>query len=197
MVDVQAPRAEDVDLISIARGLANACRYGRQLRHRGMFYSVAEHSVIVSQYVPPVYAREALLHDAGEAWPAFGDVPRPLKHTPRFHDAILSVEGLITAAVYARFGVTSTPASRRAIALVDDAVAVDEVAVVMARPDLFEFGEVRWLGATIACLAPAHAEHVFLQRFAELFPEYAAEAHAINDAAMREFVDRRVEEFFR
>ncbi len=69
------PRVEDIHIGDIAHGLAMLCRY---TGHTAYFYSVAEHSVLVSLMVPPELALEALLHDASEAY--LGDIGRPLKH---------------------------------------------------------------------------------------------------------------------
>jgi len=68
------PRPEEVDLDDIAHALANACRFAG---HCESFYSVAEHSLLVSLVVPPEHALTALLHDATEAY--LVDIPRPLK----------------------------------------------------------------------------------------------------------------------
>lgn len=79
-VDFANIREEDVTFSDIVTGLANACRFAGQC---GLFYSVAEHSVLVSKAVEwrtgdTELAKSALLHDAQEAY--MGDLPTPLKN---------------------------------------------------------------------------------------------------------------------
>lgn len=75
------PDAELICIDDIARALSMICRYGG---HVGRFYSVAEHSFILSQefFSGWHYRLVALLHDAAEAY--LGDLVRPLKHLPQF-----------------------------------------------------------------------------------------------------------------
>lgn len=74
------PQPEDVRLEDVAHALAMKCRYGGHCRR---FYSVAQHSVLMADWLaqlPDVKWWEplwALLHDAGEAYLA--DIPRPVK----------------------------------------------------------------------------------------------------------------------
>jgi hypothetical protein len=159
------PRPEDVCIEDVAHHLAQICRYGGATRSH---YSVAEHSVIVSLYVEPAYARQALLHDAAEAY--VGDIIRPIK---RFLAGFDAVEDKVEAAVFARFGIVPTPESNAAVKTIDDRVIVDEIRAVTADPSIYT--ERSWLqglaplGANIARLDARAAEHVYLQRFVELF----------------------------
>ena len=161
------PRAEEVDIADIAHGLAMTCRYGG---HAMRYYSVAEHAVLVSMYVDQRFAREALLHDSAEAY--IGDMIRPLKHTPEMLE-FRKAEDLIERAVFVRFGIEQTEESRIAVKTIDDRILVDEIGALMRCPSMYQaHSAMQPLGANIAALVPSHAEHVFVTRFLELFPEW-------------------------
>lgn len=77
------PRPEDIDIREIAHALSMICRFNG---HCMNFYSVAQHSVLVSRLVESEYAVAGLLHDAAEAY--LGDVTRPLKAELRAYRAL-------------------------------------------------------------------------------------------------------------
>lgn len=73
------PIVSDIDINDIAHALSNQARFAG---HSTQFYSVAQHSVLVSVVCPEEYALWGLLHDATEAY--LVDVPSPLKKCKEF-----------------------------------------------------------------------------------------------------------------
>jgi len=92
------PRASEVCIEDIAHALSALCRFTGHCKH---FYSVAQHSVLVSHLCDPADALWGLLHDATEAYVA--DVARPLKHSPEWAP-FREVERLVSLAVAEHFG---------------------------------------------------------------------------------------------
>ncbi len=74
-IDIFNLSVDDLDLESIAIGCANEARWGGQTK---VFWSVAEHCIMVSKLVPIEYGMEALLHDASEGL-GLRDMPSPIK----------------------------------------------------------------------------------------------------------------------
>ena len=96
--DFCAPGDSAFTIEDIAHGLANICRYSGQC---SKFYSVAEHSMLVSE-VAAGFEFEALLHDAAEAF--MGDITRPLKQMlPEYK----RIEREVEKAIFGRFGIPS------------------------------------------------------------------------------------------
>lgn len=92
--DFLNPESCKFTIEDIAHGLANVCRYAGQCKS---FYSVAEHSLLVSD-CSQIYKYEALLHDAAEAF--IGDVTRPLKQLlPEYK----RIERIVEDAIMNRF----------------------------------------------------------------------------------------------
>jgi len=74
VIDIHCPSLSNIEIEDIAIGLSNTCRFGGQLKD---WYSVAQHSVFVMYLAPDELKKEALMHDAAEAY--LGDVIKPLK----------------------------------------------------------------------------------------------------------------------
>lgn len=97
------PLCPDPDLIcieDIAHALSNVCRYGG---HADMFYSVAQHSSLMSSYCPHRLARACLLHDAAEAY--VGDMVRPIKHGTELGEVFTEIEDYLLHMIFEKFDV--------------------------------------------------------------------------------------------
>jgi hypothetical protein len=95
------PNPADIRIEDIAHALSNQCRFAGHSRE---FYSVAEHSVRVSQHCRPEDALWGLLHDASEAY--LSDVPAPLKELPAF-EAYRAAERSLQGTIAVRFGLST------------------------------------------------------------------------------------------
>lgn len=161
--DFADPQPDQIDILDIAQGLANECRYAGQCR---VFYSVAQHSYLASQIVSQRNALEALLHDAAEAY--CKDIPRPLKYMLPDYQAIEArVEGVIRE----RFKLPAqmTPEVKRA----------DLILLATERRDLMPADDTPWpilegiipLERKIAATHAGRSQALFIKRWVELTRE--------------------------
>jgi hypothetical protein len=119
-INLEEPRPSDIRLDDIACGLSNVCRFSGQVRE---FYSVAQHSVLVSTLVPSWLGWAALHHDDTEAY--LCDLSRHLKH----HDLLAGyrlLEARLDAVIRGRFKIELTGGDRAMIKAADDLSAIWE-----------------------------------------------------------------------
>lgn len=157
------PRPEEIEIEDIAHSLSMLCRYNGHCEH---FYSVAEHSVLVSNVVPAEDAFVALLHDATEAF--VSDVPRPLKPFLPGYDKI---EHRVWEAICERFNLPiELPES---VKRADNEVLMAEMHQIMKGPPKPWNVDADPAPVVIGCYRPQYAKKMFLDRFNSLLPSYA------------------------
>lgn len=159
------PWPEDFDIEEIAHSLAMQCRFNG---HCKQFYTVAQHSVLVSRLLEewhnnPATVMCGLLHDAAEAY--VGDLIRPLKlQLPEYK----KVEDFVELAIAQRFELPFPfPASVKTADIVMLHVEKRELLAHPPRP---------WAGDDISLpewgigreLSWREAKRLFLDRFEEL-----------------------------
>lgn len=165
-VDPLAPDPASLAIDDIAQALANQCRFGG---HARSFYSVAQHSAIVSDVcaergASPAEALAALMHDAGEAY--LVDLPHPLKHRSPIGPPYKEAEKLLEAAIAERFGLAPQPAEMKPV---DRSLLATERSAFAAMRDPWpELEGVEPLAIEIEPWEPPRARREFLERFERL-----------------------------
>ncbi len=162
LTDPVLPEAESLIEV-VAHATAHLCRF---TGHTRTFYSVAQHSVLVSHLVTPEHALAALLHDASEAF--LGDVATPLKALlPDYR----RLEVVMQERILARFGLPA-----QLPAAVHEA---DRQALCIEAQALLPAGQAAQLIAACGLsgaptdhpllpLPPAQARQAFLDRFSSI-----------------------------
>ena len=154
---VEDANIQDVPIEDIAHALSMNCRFNG---HLSQFYSVAQHSVIVSYLVPDRMRLTALMHDVSEAF--VPDMPRPFK---KFITGFEEYEDKIQRAVSEHYG-TQYPLPDE-VNHVDKNIVRDEAThLYSSPPDWIEFYEsVAAHEGWFRYYSPADARQLFLDRF--------------------------------
>lgn len=149
------PRAGDVDIQDIAHALGQLCRFNGHCR---CFYSVGQHSILVSSLVAPEHRLAALLHDAAEAY--LSDISRPIKHQLR----VKAIEYKILAVILSRFGVLDYPHTE--IKRADNVMLATEARDLMGNLEGWYLPEPP-MGLRIIPLSPEASTAAFLAAYEE------------------------------
>lgn len=162
-----SPKPEDVRIDDIAHALSQLCRFAG---HTRAFYSVAQHSVLVSLLCDPQDALWGLLHDAPEAY--LCDLASPVKRTPLL-SGYRVLEAHVQIAVARKFGLPiRIPASVK---------AADTVLLRTEQRDLMRMPQ-GWavpppaMPHRIVAQTPEEAKARFLLRFDELMAARPSDA---------------------
>lgn len=157
--DFENPQDYKYDITTIAHALSNICRY---TGHCNRFYSVAEHSVIVSYLVSPELALDGLLHDASEAF--CGDVASPLKAMlPRYKE----IEHAVQQSIAKYYGL-SWPMSAAIHKADKELYKAERLALTNVDDNIWHTEIEARGGERIKGLLPKEAENLFLNRYWEL-----------------------------
>jgi len=160
------PRPEDIRIIDLAHGLSNECRYSGQCRK---FYPVAQHCVIASYIVPNTLAKEALFHDATEAY--LKDLPTWLK---KLLPGYKLIEEAFDVTIRQKFGLPMDPKTRaenkKLIKEADYKLLATEKRDLMPQDneDWIYLRGVSPMPFTIEPWTPEVAKQKFLERYEEL-----------------------------
>ena len=157
------PMPEEIYIEDIASALSNLCRFGGQVQK---FYSVAEHSILISRKLGINCKLWGLLHDAGEAY--VQDLVKPLKLAlPEYK----KIEMRVMDAVVIRFGLNPVTMPM-AVEAADICILNDEHRQVM-KPGLDWWHDSKTpLGVDIEFWEPTEAMDKFIKEYKYLGGKY-------------------------
>ena len=153
---------DQIDIVDIAHSLSMQCRYGGHLEH---FYSVAEHSWLVSHRVSKENAFWGLMHDAAEAY--ITDIPTPIKD---YVPLIRPLEDYLLRRIAIKFNLWGLEIPKEVknadlrLLMTEKHQFFDNV-----EPRDWEVSVKKYDGMIIPCYTPKIAERAFMQRFRELY----------------------------
>lgn len=160
------PSEDDISIEDIAAALSKICRF---TGHTKKFYSVAEHSINVSQLCSPEEALAGLLHDAAETY--LGDIASPIKqYLFDYH----KWENNILEKIFNKYDLTYPPSYE-----------VKQADAIALKSEAFHLMETRGRGWDIPgdvlftpkCWTPEQAEENFLAEFTYLRMELLRKKH--------------------
>lgn len=154
------PKYEDIDIEDIAHALSMQCRF---TGHCQEFYSVAQHSVLVSYICNMEDALYGLLHDASEAY--ITDISSPLKRSGKF-DFYIDIEKVLQEAVYKKFGLSHI--EPESVKKADKILLATEARDLMGPLHKDWRSQAEPLLFKIDPMSPKEAKQAFLKRFNSL-----------------------------
>jgi len=154
------PVVDAIVIEDIAHPLSMQCRFSG---HVQQFYSVAQHSVLVSYICDIQDALWGLLHDASEAY--LVDIPRPIKQSGKFNN-YLEFEKVMQDAVCERFGLSKE--MPKSVKMADDMLLMTEARDLMSPLHTGWTKPCEPIPFKIMPMTQKEAKEIFLKRFAEL-----------------------------
>lgn len=158
-----SPNVDDIDIEDIAHSLSMMCRFGG---HCLRFYSVAEHSILMTMRTSKPNKLWTLLHDASEAY--LVDVPRPLKkHIVGYSD----IEKNLMEMICTKYGLPLEMPSE--VKELDAAILSAECSKNMATmPENLPFSSAP-LNVRFQYWSPTEAKERFLALFWSLYRDHS------------------------
>ena len=177
--DLARPHFHMVEIADISHHLSQVCRWAGATQS---FWSVAQHSVILSYIVPKELQQWALMHDAAEAY--IGDITRPFKNM--LH-GVRAVEEAIMEAICKKFELPYPEPSElmdyddqiqrwEALTLLGqhDGNFIDRAGMLCEMAALTPYQQMAIPAYALEPKGPQEAEILFALRFHELFKSFEA-----------------------
>jgi hypothetical protein len=154
------PRLEDIDIDDIAHALSLQCRFTGQCSH---FYSIAQHSVLVSYLCDERDRLHGLLHDSSEAY--ISDISSPVKALPELA-GYKKIEKCIQQTIYRKFQLDEIePMSVKNADLM--MLGIEATTLLAPLQEGWSF-PIKFPPLKVIPLLPEEAEKLFRERFIEL-----------------------------